>query len=241
MGCAGLWTGAMSIVANCVALHQQPTLIGIILGISQLGTTCGPLIGGAITQYATWRWCFYLNLPVGGIAFAYILIISLPDRVSKPPPLSIARMIHHHLDLVGFSLLAPSVILLLLALQWGGNKYAWNSPTVIGLFCGAGAIFFIWLVWNYRLGDTALIPSSMARKQSVWSSSLASMWINLGAILGPLFIPIYFQAIKDTTPFQSGVNILPNVIAQLVAAIISGTLGLLLTPLLPGVWLKRVQ
>jgi hypothetical protein len=150
-------------------------------------------------------------------------------------------MIHHHLDLVGFSLLAPSVILLLLALQWGGNKYAWNSPTVIGLFCGAGAIFFIWLVWNYRLGDTALIPSSMARKQSVWSSSLASMWINLGAILGPLFIPIYFQAIKDTTPFQSGVNILPNVIAQLVAAIISGTLGLLLTPLLPGVWLKRVQ
>ncbi len=132
--------------------------------------------------------------------------MSIPDRIQKPPPLSIIRTIYLHLDLVGFALLAPSAIQLLLALQWGGNDYAWNSSTVIGLFCGAGATFLVWLAWNYHSGDGALIPASMATKQAVWSSSLCAMWIYTTQLLSAFFIPLYFQAVKDATPSQSGVD-----------------------------------
>ena len=217
--------GAMTIIASSAPLHRQPALMGILMGFAQLGVVSGPLIGGALTQYSTWRWCFYINLPIGGLVFFYMTFVNIPDRVEKAPPLTILRTLHHDLDLVGFVLLAPAAVQLLLALQWGGNTYAWNSATVIGLFCGAGATSIVWFLWNYRRGDNALIPLSMVRKQAVWSSSLTSMWIFVSLLLSSYFLPIYFQAIKGATPSTSGVDVLPSIISQLVTAVASGAIG----------------
>ncbi len=114
------------------------------------------------------------------------------------------------------------MIQLLLALQWGGTKFAWNSAQIIGLFCGAGGTTIVFLLWDYYKGDAAMIPFSMVRKRIVWSSS-----IGYGLFAGQLYtasywVPIYFQGVKGTSPTMSGVYILPMIVAHIFAAVSSG-------------------
>src|ERR1700733_11151661 len=118
---------------------------------------------------------FYINLPIGGLVAILLLSIHLPDT-SKTRDISILQTIWTKLDLIGFALFAPSTIQLLLALEYGGNEYAWNSATVIGLFCGAGGTFIVFLIWEYARGDDAMVPLSMMKHRGVWSSCLVSFF-----------------------------------------------------------------
>ncbi|KAG6986530.1 hypothetical protein G7Y79_00078g099840, partial [Physcia stellaris] len=122
---------------TCVPLAKRPIYLGMVMSIGQLGIAFGPLIGGALTQYTTWRWCFYINLPIGGVTAAILLLIKIPDRTAQHKGTPLPTILRERLDLLGFAIFAPAAIQFLLALQWGGTKYRWNSPTVIGLFCGA--------------------------------------------------------------------------------------------------------
>jgi len=225
MGTAGLQNGAFTIISAAVPLVQRPGLIGACQGIAQLGAVVGPLIGGVLTQYSTWRWCFYINLPPGAIVAAMLLFSRIPEGgVAKPKAMEVVKDLHNKLDLVGFALFAPSVMMLLLAVQWGGNEYAWDSATVIGLFCGFVGNFAIWALWNHWKGDKALIPFSMASKLTVWTSCLF-----LGILMGSMFVaiyylPIYFQAVNGVTPTMSGVYMLPSILAQLISAVLAGKL-----------------
>lgn len=137
----------------------------------------------------------------------------------------------HKLDLTGFVLFAPAAIQLLLALEYGQNQYPWDSATVIGLFCGAGGTFILFLIWEYRQGDKAMIPLSMVAKRNVWSSCLVIMSIFAILLCISYYLPVYFQAIKNESPMMSGVYILPSILSQLAVAVTSGVLSkyLLLT------------
>ncbi|KAL9094341.1 MAG: hypothetical protein Q9165_003482 [Trypethelium subeluteriae] len=224
MGASGILNGAFTIIAGCVPMPKRPTLIGFVTGISQLGLVVGPLIGGALTQYATWRWCFYINLPIGGLVLALIAFVKVPEQVPKPRAMEVLRTFPAKLDLIGFTIFAPAAIMLLLALQYGGNEFAWNSSQVIGLFCGSGATFIVWTIYNKYKGDSAMIPFSMAKKQTVWSSCVA-----YGFFMGQIFcvsyyLPIYFQGVKNATPTLSGVYILPIVGTHVLFALASGWL-----------------
>ncbi|KAK3682305.1 major facilitator superfamily domain-containing protein [Podospora appendiculata] len=224
MGASGLMNGGLTIIASAVPLDKRPSVTGSMMGISQLGIVCGPLVGGALTSYATWRWCFYLNLPFGAIVAVGLFLVHIPDQIKKQSPISVLRNLHHELDLIGFVLFAPAAIQLLLALQYGGSDYAWNSATVIGLFCGAGATFVVWLVWNWHCGEGALIPLSTVKKRVVWSTSL-TQWLLMSTLYcSTYFVPIYFQAVKDATPILSGVYMLSSIVSQLLFAISSGVL-----------------
>lgn len=112
--------------------------------------------------------------------------------------------------------------MLLLALMWGGNDYAWSSPRVIGLFCGALATFLVWILWNRYLGEDALIPPSMVAKTAVWVSALFQAML-MAAVFGVVYyLPIYFQAVKNVDALLSGVYLLPMIIPQLVFAAAAG-------------------
>ncbi|KAI0421705.1 hypothetical protein F5X98DRAFT_219950 [Xylaria grammica] len=123
-------------------------LIGLLMGISLLGLAVGPLIGGAFTSYTTWRWRFYVNLPAGGLAAIAIALLRLHGEAEKPKAWSLIPKLHRHLDLIGFFLLAPATLQLILALRFGGVNYPWNSSQVIGLFVGAFATGVAWVFWN---------------------------------------------------------------------------------------------
>ncbi|KAK4165644.1 putative multidrug efflux system protein [Cladorrhinum sp. PSN259] len=222
IGGAGLINGALTIIATSVPLERRASLTGVMMGLSQLGIVSAPLIGGALTTYTTWRWCFYINLPVGALAFIGLLLVQIPDQMEKQPAMVVLRRIHVELDLVGFALLAPASVMLLMALSWGGNEYRWDSATIIGLFSGAGGTALVWLAWDWHKGDEAMIPLSMLSKRAVWASSVTHTFLMSITYAGSFFLPIYFQAVKDATPIMSGVYLLASIISQLFAAVGSG-------------------
>ena len=153
-----------------------------------------------------------------------LAFVRIPEQIPKPLPMSVIRSLPSKLDLIGFAIFAPASIQLLLALQYGGITFAWNSAQVIGLFCGAGGTFILFLVWDYFKGDEAMIPYSMARRKTVWASCLV-----YGLLIGQLFctsyyLPIYFQGIKDASPTMSGVYLLPSILSHIFAAVTSGML-----------------
>jgi MFS family permease len=205
-------------------LTDRKALIGIMMGFCQLGVVFGPLLGGAFTEYTTWRWCFYINLPIGALVAVLLVFVEIPDQAKKPPITAAMHTILHKLDLIGFVLFAPAAIQLLLALEYGGNEYAWGSATVIGLFCGAGGTFALFLYWEYRQGDRAMIPLSMVAKRTVWSSCLVMLGLFGMVLCASYYLPVYFQAIKNESPMMSGVYILPSILSQLALAVTSGAL-----------------
>jgi hypothetical protein len=192
------------------------------------------------TEYISWRWCkfksfvpptisnllgFYINLPIGAAAAILLLAIRTPDaKENKLRDLSTISALLS-LDLVGFFLFAPSAVMFLMALEWGGSKYAWSSATIIGLFCGASGMLVVFLGWENRVGDEAMIPFSVVRRRVVWSSCLV-IWFFFGAMMVySYYLPIYFQAVKGKSPLASGVDVLPLVISQMIASILGGGLG----------------
>ena len=155
--------------------------------------------------------------------------IRIPDRIVKSDADSRFLSTLKRLDIIGFALFAPAAIQFLLALEWGGSRYIWKSSTIIGLFCGAASTFCVFLAWEYRRGDSAMIPFSMIRRRIVWCSCLVTFLFMGSMSITSYYMPIYFQAIRSATPTMSGVYILPAVLSQIVFAAVSGALGMRLT------------
>ncbi|OOG00347.1 hypothetical protein ASPCADRAFT_202217 [Aspergillus carbonarius ITEM 5010] len=225
MGSSGMVNGALNIIASSLPMHRRPTFMGIMMGFSQLGLVLGPLIGGAFTTYSTWRWCFYINLPIGGLVAILLVFTSIPEPPGKPKVGEVFQsVLLKKFDLFGFVLFAPAAIQLLLALQWGGSKFAWKSSTIIGLFCGSAATFFVFGLWERRMGDEAMIPGQMVKQRIIWCSCMAmSMMFGMTMIMA-YYLPIYFQSVRGKSALTSGVDLLPQILCQLVMAVASGIL-----------------
>ncbi|OAL45244.1 efflux pump protein [Pyrenochaeta sp. DS3sAY3a] len=224
LGASGLINGSMTILAGAVPIEKSPMYTGALLGIAQLGVVSGPLIGGVLTEYASWKWCFYINLPVGGIAALILIIIQIPETTPKPPfSLRLLRKVVPELDLIGFALFVPASILLLLALQFGNARtYSWDSATVIGLFCGAAVSAVIFIMWERKMGEKAMLPGPLFGRRIVWTSCLFAMFLMACLIVASNWVPTYFQAVRGDGPTMSGVHVLPGILAQLLCVVLSG-------------------
>jgi hypothetical protein len=170
---------------------------------------------------------FYINLPIGGLSAIILVLSPIPDQMKKAPfrEALFDKNVWKKFDPIGAILFVPAIIMVLLALQFGGITWPWNSPTVIGLFCGAGVTFIIFSLWELKMGDNAMIPFSIIRKRVVWSSCLEMAALFSSLLVGSYFLPIYFQAIKGVSPLTSGVYLLPTILSQLLCAVLSGFLG----------------
>ncbi|TGJ83973.1 hypothetical protein E0Z10_g4806 [Xylaria hypoxylon] len=226
LGVSGLQNGALAIVSGAVPLHKRAFYLGLLIGAGQLGLVIGPLIGGLFTQYVTWRWCFYINLPIGAIAGGLMVLIRCPEQLVKTPfSAALVRRVIPQLDIIGFVFFAPAATLLLLALQFGsGETYAWNSSTIIGLFVGAGVSFVLFFLWEWRAGDQAIMPFSMMKNRIVWTSTLQYVALISAIFVGTQYFPIYFQAVKGVGPVLSGVYLLPSILSQILFVLVSGSL-----------------
>lgn len=154
-----------------------------------------------------------------------IVLIRIPEQTRKTRALTVLSKLHRHLDLIGFCLFAPAVLQLLLALQYGGNQFAWRSSQVIGLFCGSAATFAVWVLWNRHRGDDALLPHSMISRRMIWVSGLFQ-GLFMSSLYGSIYyLPIYFQAINGASAMLSGVYLLPTILPELFMVALSGPLS----------------
>jgi hypothetical protein len=172
---------------------------------------------------------FYINLPVGGVVAILLLFLRIPEPEAKLPARQVLATAIKSLDLPGFMLISPAVVMFLLALQWGGNQHAWNSSIVIGLLVGGGVTFALFLVWEQRQGDEAMVPFAMLKHRIIWSAS-GNMFFLLSTILvADFYLAIYFQAVHGDSPLMSGVHMLPTVICMVLFTILSGTMSMCLS------------
>nr|CAG8993152.1 Efflux pump [Penicillium sclerotiorum] len=224
LGSSGLFNGSMTTIANVLPMARRPLIMGINMGIGELGLACGPLIGGAFTSNVSWRWCFYINLPLGALVGICLLLNNVPEAETKPPVMSVFGTAIKSLDLFGFVLIAPAAIMFMLALEWGGSKYAWDDSVVIGLFVGAAVTFAIFLAWEYRQGDEAMIPFAMLRSPVVRAAAMTQFFSLGSTLVADYYLAIFFQAIQNDSALMSGVHMLPTTLGMVVFTIVTGGL-----------------
>ena len=178
------------------------------------------MIGGVFTSNLSWRWCFYINLPVGAVTLITLLLFFHP----KMQPGS-SRMFLHKLvalDLVGNFLLVTAVVMLLLALQWGGITYAWKSPHIIGLLIGAGLQTLVFFLWESYRGPSALVPLQMIRQRTVTASLGTGFFISGATLVHAYYLTYWFQIVRKNSPTQAGVNTVPYFAGNFCFATLAG-------------------
>ncbi|KAL6238454.1 hypothetical protein BDW75DRAFT_247213 [Aspergillus navahoensis] len=222
-GCSGTLGGSVLMISYVAEPQKRPMLIGMWMSVFMFSTIIGPLIGGAFTSEVTWRWCFWINLPVGGPIIVLVLLFFKVPKHVMPPAASWLEILRQ-LDLPGFSVLLASLICFILALQWGGQTKPWSDGSVIAtlvLWIGLTIGFFV-IEWFQ--GDYAMVPLGLLKPRLVWTNALYGWIANLGNFQVLFYLPIYFQSIHDQSAIASGVNSLPFMAFFAVGSMLSGFL-----------------
>lgn len=220
IGGAGVTTGGFSIIAASLPMQKRPAYIGILHSTFGIATILGPLLGGVITQHVSWRFCFWVNLPIGAITFAFLIFFFHPPPRNSATTSVLQRLAN--LDIIGAGLFIPSIIMILLALQWGGTRFAWKSATIIGLFLGGGGLCMVFIFWQIHKADNAMIPPRLMTQRTIFIACLIN-FLAMGAVMTSIYyLPEWFQVIKAASPTKSGVMYLPLSISDIISAVLAG-------------------
>ncbi|KAI0018951.1 efflux pump antibiotic resistance protein [Xylariomycetidae sp. FL0641] len=219
IGAAGLYQGALAVVGLTVRLEKRPMVIGIVLSVFGLAVCFGPPVGGILTDEVTWRWCFWINLPIGGAAFFLLLIILKLPRPEEGNDLTFIQRLAS-LDYPGIVVIISAVCCLVLALQWGGQDKPWESSEVIGLLVGAGLLFIAFGLIQWRKGEKATVPLRVFRQRSILMGSLYLFFLEMAIYAYLFYLPFYFQSAQLADTRASGIRAIPLGLSQIVAVVI---------------------
>jgi EmrB/QacA subfamily drug resistance transporter len=211
LGAGGLIPLAMAVVGAIVPPRDRGRYQGLIGSVFGAASIIGPAVGGLIVDHTTWRWIFYVNLPVGALAFA-VISVTMPRR---------APQTDRSIDWGGAALLALSSTALLLGLVWGGRQYAWTSAHVLGALAAAVVVFAVFLLYERRVPET-ILPFGLLRNRVVASSLLCMGLVGM-AMFGTIsFVPLFVQGVIGTSATSSGVVLTPLMLGAVAASFVSG-------------------
>ncbi|KAF5657144.1 major facilitator superfamily transporter [Fusarium heterosporum] len=219
LGSAGIYAGAVIVTVYCIPLEKRMPYQAAVTAIFGLTSVLGPLLGGAFTDSsATWRWCFYVNLPIGAIAAALLaFLLQVPDRNSTQLSLKEKLLL---LDGPVCVMLLSGIVSLLIALRWGGTKYPWSNGRIIGLFVVTGICLVAFVAIQILLPQRVTVPSHIFIQRTIVASSFSMFCTGATMMTTLYYLPIWFQAIKGVSAVQSGIRLLATVVAQVVASFI---------------------
>ncbi|KAK7190343.1 hypothetical protein DPSP01_006165 [Paraphaeosphaeria sporulosa] len=228
MGAAGLLQGALIIITNSVSLERRPLYMGIVISVFGICAGIGPVLGGTFTGSISWRWCFWINVPIGFVVLFLIFVflnIKKDSTRRSPQAASNPKQLLTSLDPCGAILVIAAICCLLLALQWGGQTLPWKSAKVIGLCVASGLLFVAFFIVQWKLGNDGTLPLSIIKQRSLLSGVLFLFFMGMPMTAYTYYVPIYFQSIQGMSPLASGVNFLAFALPQIGLTVATGALA----------------
>jgi EmrB/QacA subfamily drug resistance transporter len=213
LGAGGLIPLAIATIGDLYSPRERGRIQGYTAGLFGFTSVAGPLLGGLLTDHATWRWIFLINIPVGALALGVVLVAMKIPRSSRQP----------RIDVMGSLAMIVASSSVLLALVWGGNQYPWGSVQVLGLLAVSGVLCLVFIAAERRAPEP-IIPLGLFRNR-VFAASIAS-----GPVVGAsmyvvtVYIPIYVQQVAGGSATGSGVVLIPYMLGWVVASMIVGRL-----------------
>ncbi|KAH7627817.1 major facilitator superfamily domain-containing protein [Sordaria sp. MPI-SDFR-AT-0083] len=223
IGSAGIFSGALIILAYAVPLEKRPIYTGFIGSMYGIASVSGPLLGGAFTDQVTWRWCFYINLPIGAVTMVVIGFFFPDPQRERPTEVTWAKTIMQF-DPYGTAVFMPAIVCLLLALQWGGTTYEWDSWRIIFLFVLFGVLITAFIFIQFKMQDEGTVPPRIIKKRSVWAATIFSFSLGAAFMGSVYYLPIWFQAVKGATAVKSGIMNLPMLLSTVILSVVAGGL-----------------
>ncbi|WP_213452549.1 MDR family MFS transporter [Rhizomonospora bruguierae] len=211
LAAGGLMVGVMAIVGDLVPPRERGKYQGLMAGIMSIAMVAGPLVGGFITDHLSWRWAFYINLPLGAVALAILV-----TRMHLP-----RYRTEHRIDWVGAGLLSVAITALVLITTWGGNQYAWRSAQIIGLAVLAAVTLVAFALVERRVPEP-ILPLNLFANRNFALISVIGFLLGFAMFGAMNFLPLFQQTVQGASATSSGLLLMPLMFGSLITSIVVG-------------------